>query len=123
MAAWQDGRLAGKQRDRLTYRQNMFEHGGHAGRRAGRQVDKLAGQVGRYTGTKGCRHAGRQANRAERLTYRQNIIEHGGHAGRRAGRQVYKLAGMQKGKQRDRLTDRQNIFKHKGMLADGEVDR
>ncbi len=39
---------AGKQRDRLTYRQNIIEQGGHDGRRAGRQVDKLAGiQAGR----------------------------------------------------------------------------
>jgi hypothetical protein len=40
------GRQAGKKRERLTYRQNIFKHGRHASRRAGRQVDKLAGQEG-----------------------------------------------------------------------------
>jgi hypothetical protein len=45
-AGWQDGMLACKQRDRLTYMQNILKHGEHAGRRAGRQIDKLAGQVG-----------------------------------------------------------------------------
>ncbi len=38
------GMQTGKQRDRLTYGQNIFKHGGHAGRRPGRQVDKLAGR-------------------------------------------------------------------------------
>jgi hypothetical protein len=48
LAGWQVGRLAGlqagrqadKQRIRLTYRQNIIEHGGHAGRRGGRQVGR-----------------------------------------------------------------------------------
>jgi hypothetical protein len=50
LAGLQACRLAGKQRDRRTHRQNIIKHGGHAGRRLGRQVDKLAGlQAGRQT--------------------------------------------------------------------------
>jgi hypothetical protein len=100
---------AGKQRDGLTYGQNIFKHGGHAGRRAGRQVDKLAGM-----------QAGKQR---DRLTYGQNIFKHGSHAGRRAGRQVDKLAGMQTGKQRDRLTYSRTYLNTTVMLADGQVGR